>query len=632
MSTFDGRVAEFPDITIDYFRHRPGSLPPLACFLSHVHSDHLAGLETLRSPFVYCSPGTKNILLRLERYPCRISYSKGILEARQQTYKHLHKILKPLPLDTPTVLELKPGHSIQVTLLDANHCPGSVMFLIESQEHAVLYTGDIRSEPWFVNRLARNPNLIEYTSGIRTLDTIYLDTSFIDDVPFQTKAQGLAELLRKVKQYPPDTVFHLQAWTYGYEDVWIALSKALNSPIHVDDYKLRVYGSLRARPTDDRLITESHLTPEAPALTGFMCGNTPRPGCLTSDENVRLHSCEKGNICATARHPSVVTIQPIIAHLPDGADIVEVGVGGGGDDLEREVELDSLSHEDITSLLDILRTSKDLPKGKHIEIQAALAQAAVSGRSVALSLDISSLGDDLSANLHDALQALLAKKEQPTTTKPCQTSKPSLLPRIIRFPYSRHSSYQELCELVALFRPRDVWPCTVDPDAWLRAGITIRALFGESCSSQAFAHDAKLAGLARIRQEAAPPPPATESQDSSCSSTAVAPGHAMRGDEGGAPNSQVPESTNGGCNLPVQQSRIALSKRSFDEYSNDARHTERDEGEEKEDEDSVYSAAMVRQIAYQQMLRNIMSDNEHDWTPISLISAGANHTLPEKEL
>jgi DNA cross-link repair 1C protein len=57
--------------------------------------------------------------------------------------------------------------------------------------------------------------LIEYTSGIRTLDTIYLDTSFTGDYHFQTKAKGLCELLQKVSKYPADTIFHFQAWTYG---------------------------------------------------------------------------------------------------------------------------------------------------------------------------------------------------------------------------------------------------------------------------------------------------------------------------------------------------------------------------------------------------------------------------------
>lgn len=80
-----------------------------------------------------------------------------------------------------------------------------------------------------MNALARSPSLIEYTSGIRTLDKLYLDTSFTDDIPFQTKAEGLADLLRQVAQYPKDTIFHFQAWTYGYEDVWVALSRFLKS-------------------------------------------------------------------------------------------------------------------------------------------------------------------------------------------------------------------------------------------------------------------------------------------------------------------------------------------------------------------------------------------------------------------
>jgi hypothetical protein len=55
------RRAEFPQIRIDYFRPGPPAPSPLACFLSHVHSDHLQGLESLKSPFVYCSPATREV-------------------------------------------------------------------------------------------------------------------------------------------------------------------------------------------------------------------------------------------------------------------------------------------------------------------------------------------------------------------------------------------------------------------------------------------------------------------------------------------------------------------------------------------------------------------------------------------
>lgn len=352
MSTFNGIVHEFPDIRVDYFRTHHGLPPPLACFLSHIHSDHLAGLESLKSPFVYCSAATREMLLRLEKYPARILYSKGVIEARKQTFKHLRDILKPLPLETPVVIELSPGHSVTVTLLDANHCPGSVMFLFESESRAALYTGDMRAEPWWQGSILRSPGLSQYVAGLRVLDTVYIDNSFTEDVPFQTKSEGLTELLAKVQDYPAETVFYVQAWTYGYEDVWIALSKALQSRVHVDEYKYRMYASLCAQVANsDRFGPIFHHSKEAPSLVGFRCGNTHQPGCLTEDTNVRIHSCEKGNLCDVVRNSPVVRIRPIVARLENGTSLVENGVGGGGIDLEREVELLFASMDDATALL-----------------------------------------------------------------------------------------------------------------------------------------------------------------------------------------------------------------------------------------------------------------------------------------
>ncbi|KAK3316218.1 beta-lactamase-like protein [Apodospora peruviana] len=490
MSTFNGLVAEFPDIRVDFFRNHPELRPPLACFLSHVHSDHLAGLESLRSPFVYCSAATREILLRLERFPCRINYAKGIMEARIQRYKHLKTLLKPLPLETPTVLELEPGNHVRVTLFDANHCPGAVMFLFEGQGKAAIYTGDIRSEPWFVNTIARSPALVEYTYGLKTLDTIYLDTSFTDDIGFQTKAEGISELLQKVSKYPNDTIFHFQAWTYGYEHVWIALSKALDTKIHVDQYKMLIYDSLVAKDPGNKFGARFHLSPEAAGLMGFMCGNTYHSGCLTLDESVRLHSCEKGNYCQTVQKSPVVWIQPVITRLPDGQSIAELGVGGGGDDLEGDAELYYLLPTEIDSLLEIIcdtdTVSGELKEG----IRASLLDSVANGRKISLDLERSTFGDDDETTLGNAVQ-VIAKKFQLEPGKP--SSKTSgdkeILPNIITFPYSRHSSYPELCGLLEAFKPKDVWPCTVNKSEWLSQGITVEGLFGQHCSGETFRHD-----------------------------------------------------------------------------------------------------------------------------------------------
>lgn len=93
------------------------------------------------------------------------------------------------------------------------------------------------AEPWWINSLIRNPVVLPYTHGLRRLDKIYLDTTFASKKThcrkFPTKADGLKELLEKVTKYPINTVFHFHAWTFGYEDVWIALSSALRSQVRL---------------------------------------------------------------------------------------------------------------------------------------------------------------------------------------------------------------------------------------------------------------------------------------------------------------------------------------------------------------------------------------------------------------
>ena len=91
------------------------------------------------------------------------------------------------------------------------------------------------AETWWVNGLIRDPVLIPYTLGDRRLDKVYLDTTFAVKSniyrTFPSKADGLKELLEKVLSYPSDTVFYFRAWTFGYEDVWLALSAALHTKV-----------------------------------------------------------------------------------------------------------------------------------------------------------------------------------------------------------------------------------------------------------------------------------------------------------------------------------------------------------------------------------------------------------------
>ncbi|RDL42392.1 uncharacterized protein BP5553_02371 [Venustampulla echinocandica] len=493
MSTFGGVMVEFPDIRVDYFRQIPNRRPPLACFLSHVHSDHLAGLENFKSPFIYCSTATRELLLRLERYPHRLNFALGILESRKQQYKHLKNLLKPIPLETPTRIELNPGNEIQVTLFDANHCTGAVMFLFEDNDRAVLYTGDIRSEPWFVNSLTRNPLLIEYTTGLKTLDCIYLDTSNLDDKVFPTKADGLKELLQKVSEYPKDVTFYFSAWTFGYEEVWMALCRALKSQIHVDKYKMKLYQSIGGDALDASPCG-TFLPHDGPVLAGYKCGNTPQPGCLTTDQSARIHSCEKGMKCS-AINDKTIWIRPIVTRSKNKTEIAEVGVGGGGGDLTQRPELELDNDSILDQLLNLFKAIED-------PIVADIKNMLLTGlrsKGRAISLDDMGLGneeDELSlVDLAKVIVKSVSEKRHSTLAHAIdENGRDHTLPRVITFPYSRHSSYPELCSLVKVFRPKDVYPCTVDEDNW-HEGLSIRSLFGRECSATIFRHDLEMQGI-----------------------------------------------------------------------------------------------------------------------------------------
>ncbi|KAI0836416.1 hypothetical protein F5Y06DRAFT_288613 [Hypoxylon sp. FL0890] len=580
-----------------------------------------------------------------------------------QTYKHLAKVLKPIPLDTPTEVELEPGKTIQVTLLDANHCAGAVMFLFEGNGKAVLYTGDIRSEPWWVNSIARNPSVIEYSTGLKTFDCIYLDTSILDDFPLQTKAEGLQELLEKVARYPEDTIFQMQAWTYGYEEVWVALSKALNSKIHVDKYKMGVYKSLATKSTDKRFAAQTHLTKEAPYLVGFTCGNNQREGCLTLDENVRIHSCEKGMGCTVTETKPIVWIQPIVAHLRDGRDMVEVGIGGGGDDLAQKPSLET---EDILALLEIISRNDRLLAEFGSEAREMLKKAIATSRDIGLDIELSDFTEEES--IMEILKSLSKRVNaiHNPVKKPEEGNHLGLgqLPSRIRFPYARHSSLPELRHLVETFKPKDIWPCTVDPSYWLEREITIRGLFGDLCSGDVFKHDLWMDQLREMRPQLEEESEGEEDEPETPQTTALHHGvpssPAIPSTDPPQPcdrngqnitstrkscvtvSNSMPQSRHGSFETVQENGELASSepsqhgKRNYGSFRHD-RYTSMESDDE---EDLILQDSQESNIsdhAYETRLRAFQAaranmEGDGPWRTINLISTTDNHSTLEPEL
>ncbi|MCJ1466635.1 hypothetical protein MMC07_005255 [Pseudocyphellaria aurata] len=377
------------------------------------------------------------------------------------------------------------------------------MFLIESNVKAILYTGDIRSEPWWVNTLIRNPIIVPYICGLRSLDKIYLDTTFASKIKrhraFPSKAEGLGELLTQISRYPASTVFHFHAWTLGYEEVLIALASALGSQIHVDEYKMGLYSALNAASSYDG---SAH---DGAALCGFRCGNWHQPGRLTSDPEVKIHSCDLSVNCAGLQCADVVWIKPIVGRSSDGASILEPGAGGGESDLVQAHEIEL---EDTNTAIELINLcSRNIKDRQALVRTLKFISTGLNSAKKTLTLDALKLApgretiplEELAALLSNGVAHDGASRHTDSTDIKCPKTTNSQgiagsmcqLPKEIQFPYARHSSYNELCHLISVFKPADVYPCCVDEASWT-CNVSIESLFGRLCSGNKFAHDTEM--------------------------------------------------------------------------------------------------------------------------------------------
>jgi len=123
----------------------------------------------------------------------------------------------------------------------------SYRYLVQGSQGSVLHTGDLRAEPSFLKSVAEDPFLKPFLAqgGNQTLDAIYLDTACVwssteppskvrcrSYVPYLMRepmflhlqrdaTDGLVDLMSR---FPATTCFFINAWTWGYEDMLMAIA------------------------------------------------------------------------------------------------------------------------------------------------------------------------------------------------------------------------------------------------------------------------------------------------------------------------------------------------------------------------------------------------------------------------
>ena len=126
-----------------------------------------------------------------------------------------------------------------------------------------------------------------------------------------------------------------------------------------------------------------------------------------------------------------------------------------------------------------------------------MLEEGLKSRRTAMSLEDLGLdpsqGDISLKKIKEALVQSVADKYHYLNPTPAPELHFEALSRLITFPYSRHSSYPELCHLVKSFNPRDVYPCTVDDANW-DEHVSMENLFGGYCDETIFRHDNEMRG------------------------------------------------------------------------------------------------------------------------------------------
>lgn len=219
-----GYVIEDIGVAVDYW-HVVKKPTIRFFFLTHAHCDHMDGLTPSWIYPIYCSPTTAKV----------VSAIKGVDI----------KVFKQLELDTNyEILDEQGRWFMNVYLIDADHCPGSVMFLLIGEFGRILCTGDFRYERLKDTSPEGQPkskiNFDILNEG--AIDRVFLDTTHWRTVEKLPSRKQLTQEIIKLMEKHNDCQFliALPQVFLGREDMLIEIARHFESYISVSQKRMGV--------------------------------------------------------------------------------------------------------------------------------------------------------------------------------------------------------------------------------------------------------------------------------------------------------------------------------------------------------------------------------------------------------
>ncbi|BAT90035.1 hypothetical protein VIGAN_06120000 [Vigna angularis var. angularis] len=191
-----------------------------AYFLTHLHSDHIHGLTSTWSHGpLFCSSVTAKLL------PFKLpDFNLSLL--------HILHTGASLTLTLSSTV-------IHVTVIDACHCPGSIMLLFRGDFGCFLHTGDFRWEATCQRATNARHMLDHALQNLPVVDIVYLDNTYSNPIydfpPRHVAAQKVIDIISS----HPDHEVIIGINTLGKEDLLIEISRALQIKIWVWPERLR---------------------------------------------------------------------------------------------------------------------------------------------------------------------------------------------------------------------------------------------------------------------------------------------------------------------------------------------------------------------------------------------------------
>ncbi|PSN48189.1 hypothetical protein C0J52_13864 [Blattella germanica] len=149
-------------------------------------------------------------------------------------------LLKPLDIGESYIIE-EPGCSepFTVTVFDANHCPGAVMFLFEGSFGRILYTGDFRYDP----TMLKHPELRRVIQA-GLIDTLYLDNTYASEgCEFKTQEAAAKEIFKLIEEHPENKIL-IGVRNLGKEILLRDIALKFKELIYVNDKKMEIMKKL----------------------------------------------------------------------------------------------------------------------------------------------------------------------------------------------------------------------------------------------------------------------------------------------------------------------------------------------------------------------------------------------------